>query len=265
MLKVVLIAVLLVGGVGLIAAVLLSVASTVFAVPVNEKEVAIRDVLPGANCGACGYSGCDSYAKALANEGNIPANLCRPGGNGAMVAISEILGVEVTESEKIAARVQCAGDCNACKSKAQYQGIDSCAAAKMLFGGPNACTYGCLGCGDCTKVCEYAALPVVIGVAVVNQNNCVACGLCAAACPNQLIDLVPVKKLATVVCSNKDKGAVTRAACSSGCIGCMKCQKNCPSEAITVTNNLARVDYSKCTGCGACVEGCPVKCIQMVS
>lgn len=264
MLKVVLIAVLLVGGVGLIAAVLLSVASTVFAVPVNEKEVAIRDLLPGANCGACGYSGCDSYAKALANEANIPANLCRPGGNDAMVAISGILGVEVTESEKLAALVQCAGDCNVCKTKSKYQGIDSCAAAKMLFGGPNACMHGCLGCGDCTNVCEYDAIHVVNGVAVVNQNNCVACGLCADACPNHLIDLVPVKKVAAVRCSNKDKGAITRAACSKGCIGCMKCQKNCPSGAVTVTNNFARVDYSKCTGCGICVEGCPVKCISMV-
>ncbi len=264
MLEAVLIAVLLVGGIGLLAAVLLSVASTVFAVPVNEKEVAIRDVLPGANCGACGYSGCDSYAKALAEDGSVPPNLCRPGGTGAAAAISEILGVELVESERIAAFVQCAGDCDACKQKSEYQGIESCSAAKMLFGGPNSCTYGCLGCGDCTRACDYGAISVVNGVACVNQNNCVACGLCAAACPNHLIAMVPVKKVAAVACSNKDKGAVTRVACSKGCIGCMKCQKNCPSGAIAVSNFVARVDYAKCTGCGVCAADCPVKCIKMV-
>lgn len=260
----VLIAVLLVAGVGLVAGVLLVVASTVFAVPVNEKETAIRDVLPGANCGSCGYSGCDGYAKALAEISDVAPNLCRPGGHDALVAISEILGVEVKEADPVAAFVHCGGDCDKCQTKSEYQGIESCASAKMLYGGPNACTYGCLGCGDCKKVCEYDAICIEKGIAHINRELCVACGMCVNACPNHLIEILPKKTVAVVTCSNQEKGAVVRKECANGCIGCMKCQKNCPAEAITVTNNLAHVDYSKCTGCGTCVEGCPVHCLSML-
>lgn len=264
MVNAVLIAVLLVAGVGLVAGILLAVASTVFAVPVNEKETAVRDVLPGANCGSCGFSGCDAYAKALAGGEDIPANLCRPGGHDALVAISSILGIEVTEAEPVAAFVHCGGDCDKCKEKSEYQGIESCASAKMLYGGPNACTYGCLGCGDCKKVCEYDAICIEKGIAHINREQCVACGMCVAACPNHLIEIVPKKKVAVVTCSNEEKGAVVRKECTNGCIGCMKCQKSCPSEAITVTNNVAHVDYTKCTGCGTCVEGCPVGCLKLI-
>jgi Na+-translocating ferredoxin:NAD+ oxidoreductase RNF subunit RnfB len=260
----VLIAVLLVAGVGLVAGVLLAVASTVFAVPVNEKETAVRDVLPGANCGSCGYSGCDAYAKALANEKDVPANLCRPGGHDALVAISAILGVEVAEADPVAAFVHCGGDCDKCKTKSEYQGIESCGAAKLLYGGPNACTYGCLGCGDCKKACEYDAICIEKGIAHINREQCVACGMCVAACPNHLIEILPKKKIAAMTCSNQEKGAVVRKECTNGCIGCMKCQKSCPCGAIEVTNNLAHIDYTKCSGCGTCVEGCPVGCLKLI-
>jgi Na+-translocating ferredoxin:NAD+ oxidoreductase RNF subunit RnfB len=260
----VLIAVLLVAGVGLVAGVLLAVASTVFAVPVNEKETAVRDVLPGANCGSCGYSGCDAYAKALANEKDVPANLCRPGGHDALVAISAILGVEVAEADPVAAFVHCGGDCDKCKTKSEYQGIESCGAAKLLYGGPNACTYGCLGCGDCKNACEYDAICIEKGIAHINREQCVACGMCVAACPNHLIEILPKKKIAAMTCSNQEKGAVVRKECTNGCIGCMKCQKSCPCGAIEVTNNLAHIDYTKCSGCGTCVEGCPVGCLKLI-
>jgi Na+-translocating ferredoxin:NAD+ oxidoreductase RNF subunit RnfB len=260
----VLIAVLLVAGVGLVAGVLLAVASTVFAVPVNEKETAVRDVLPGANCGSCGYSGCDAYAKALANEKDVPANLCRPGGHDALVAISAILGVEVAEADPVAAFVHCGGDCDKCNTKSEYQGIESCGAAKLLYGGPNACTYGCLGCGDCKKACEYDAICIEKGIAHINREQCVACGMCVAACPNHLIEILPKKKIAAMTCSNQEKGAVVRKECTNGCIGCMKCQKSCPCGAIEVTNNLAHIDYTKCSGCGTCVEGCPVGCLKLI-
>lgn len=263
MVQAILIAVLLVAGVGLVAGILLAVASTVFAVPVNEKETAIRDVLPGANCGSCGYSGCDAYAKALAEGKDVPANLCRPGGHDALVSISSILGIEVAEAEPVAAFVHCAGDCNKSVSMAEYQGLLSCAAAKMLYGGDKACKFGCLGCGDCQKVCEYGAICIENGIAHINRTKCVACGKCVAACPNHLIEILPIKTMAVVTCANTEKGAFTRRECSNGCIGCMKCQKNCPEGAVTVENNLAHVDASKCTGCGTCVEGCPVHCLQL--
>ncbi len=262
MFEAVLPAVLLVAGIGLVAALLLAFASTVMAVPVNETEVAVRDCLPGANCGACGFSGCDSYAKAVA-EGSAPANLCRPGGKDAAAKIAEVLGVEVEESVPVVAFVHCNGTCDHNKQKMQYEGLTSCAAAKMLYGGKGACTFGCLGCGDCAKVCDQGAICVENGIAHVDPRKCVGCGLCAKACPNRVISLVPATEQVVVACSNREKGAVARQKCSSGCIGCMKCQRNCPAEAITIVDNLAVVDYDKCTGCGTCVEGCPVGCLAL--
>lgn len=259
----VLTAVILVAGIGLVAGILLAVASTVFAVKVNEKEVAVRDCLPGANCGACGYSGCDGYAKALAEDPTLPTNLCRPGGADAAKKISAILGVEAVEAEPMVAFVHCGGDCDKCKQKEEVQGLMTCKSLKGLYGGAKMCTYGCLGCGDCKNVCPADAICIEKGIAHIDPRKCIACGMCTKVCPNGLISIVPKKAVAVIVCSNRDKGAVTRKACSAGCIGCMKCQRNCPSEAVTVTDNVAHVDYSKCTGCGVCAEGCPVKCIEI--
>lgn len=256
-------AVILVAGIGLVAGLLLAIASSVFAVKVNEKETAVRDCLPGANCGACGYSGCDSYAKALAGDSTIPCNLCRPGGNEAAKNIAAVLGVEAVESEPVAAFVHCGGDCSKCSSKSETQTISSCRAAKGLYGGKKSCIFGCLGCGDCQKACAYDAICIENGIAHIDIRKCVGCGMCAKACPNGLISLVPKKEVPVISCSNKEKGAVTRKECSVGCIGCMKCQKNCPAEAITVVDNVATIDYSKCVACGKCVEGCPVGCLTM--
>ena len=257
-------AVLLVAGIGLVLGVLLAVASNVFAVEVNEVEIAVRDCLPGANCGACGYSGCDGYAKALGDGSEESVNLCRPGGADAAKAIAEVMGVEATESDPVAAFVHCNGDCNTCVSKQNYQGIESCAASKMLFGGEGACTFGCLGCGDCMNACEYNAIYLKDGIAHIYEKNCVACGMCVKTCPNGIISLIPASKRAAVMtCSNHEKGAVVRKECTNGCIGCMKCQNKCPFDAIHVENNLATVDYDKCKGCGLCVKECPIGCLQL--
>ena len=255
-------AVLLVAGIGLIAGLLLAFASTVMAVPVNETEVAVRDCLPGANCGGCGFSGCDGYAKAVA-EGKAAPNLCRPGGKDVADKVAAILGVEAEDSVPMVAFVHCHGDCDHNKQKMTYEGLASCAAAKMLCGGKGACTFGCLGCGDCAKVCDQGAICIEKGIAHIDPRKCVGCGLCAKTCPNRVISLVPATEQPVVSCSNHEKGAVVRQKCSGGCIGCMKCQKNCPAEAITVVDNLATIDYAKCTGCGTCVEGCPVGCLVL--
>lgn len=253
-----------VAGLGLASAVLLVLADIFMGVKINPVEGKIRDCLPGANCGACGFSGCDAYAKALAENAETPANLCRPGGKETTESICSILGVEAEAAEPITAFVHCGGDCSKQVDKAIYQGLRSCAAAKMLYGGKGSCLYGCLGCGDCAAVCTNDAICIVNGVAKVNPEKCAGCGLCAAKCPNHLISLVPKAEKAVITCSNHEKGAVVRKECQNGCIGCMKCQKNCPAEAIKVENFLASVDYEKCIGCGKCIEDCPVGCLEML-
>jgi len=256
--------IIIVGAVGLFASVLLSVASTLFAVDTNEKEELIRDILPGANCGSCGFSGCDGYAKALASDEDVAPNLCRPGGTDVLYAISTILGVEAEEIEEVAAFVSCQGDCDTCHLSENYQGLQSCAAAKMMYGGPYACNYGCLGLGDCQKVCEYGAIEVRNSVSFINRDKCVACGKCVNVCPNHVIKLIPKRHVSVVPCSNGEKGAYVRKECMKGCIACMKCEKNCPSGAIKVEDNLAHIDYTKCIGCGKCADNCPVGCLKLL-
>ncbi len=263
MFEVIISAVLPVAGIGFVAALLLVFASAVMGTKVNEKEAAVRECLPGANCGACGYSGCDAYAKAVAEGNGVAPNLCRPGGPEVAKQVAAILGVEAEEAAPVVAFVHCGGDCFHNGEKADYQGIRSCAAAKMLYGGKGACSVGCLGCGDCAKVCPVDAICVENGLAHVDPRTCIACGLCTKECPNNLISLVPKTEQAVITCSNHEKGAVVRKECKNGCIACMKCQRNCPAEAITVVNNLAVIDYDKCTGCGVCVEGCPVGCLEL--
>ena len=260
----ILIPVLILSAIAVLCAVLLTLSSVFFAVKEDERAAAIRECLPGANCGACGYSGCDAYAKAVAEDSSVPANLCRPGGAAVAKAVADVMGVEVTESKPVTAFVHCHGDCNSNAQKEIYYGLESCAAAKMLYGGKGACTAGCLGCGDCAKACQYDAICMENGIAHVDPRKCVACGMCVKACPNKLISLIPAdENVSVVTCSNHEKGVVVRKECKNGCIGCMKCQKSCPADAIHVVDNLAVVDYDKCTGCGACVGGCPVGCLEL--
>ena len=160
--------------------------------------------------------------------------------------------------------VHCSGDCEHTGDKVVYQGIETCSAAKLMYGGKGSCTYGCLGFGDCAKVCPHDAICIADGVARVNTKDCVGCGLCAKACPNHLISLVADVERVVVACSNRDKGAVTRKVCSSGCIGCKKCEKVCPLGAIKVTDNLAVIDYEKCDNCpdfAVCAKNCTTGCI----
>lgn len=247
--------------IGLIAGLILSIASIVFAVPVDEKQEAIKEVLPGVNCGACGFSGCDGYAKALA-EGTAEIGLCSPGGNDVAEDIGVILGKAAGDVERKVALVQCAGDCDKVATKYEYYGAETCSAANMMFAGDSACSYGCLGHGDCANICPENAITVCNGVATVHPELCTGCGLCVKTCPKHIISIVKEKFDHHVLCSNTDKGAETRKTCSVGCIGCMKCQKSCEEGAIMVTNFNATIDYSKCTNCGTCAEVCPVKAIS---
>ena len=262
----ILLAVILVAAIGLIAGIGLSIASVVMAVPKDETAEKIRECLPGANCGACGFSGCDGYAAALTSGETTQTNLCAPGGNDVSNEIAAVLGVDAGVIEPMAAFVHCNGTKTNSKRKLDYKGVMSCRMAAQLFGGPKECVYGCIGYGDCLNVCGFGAISICESVARVGPMKCAACKKCIAACPKGLIELVPMHKTkAAVTCKNHNKGAFTRKECSAGCIGCMKCTKLCEFGAIKVENNTAHVDYEKCTGCGKCAEGCPVKAIHIIN
>ena len=258
----ILIPILVLVAVAVLCAVLLTVSSVFFGVKEDERVAAVRDCLPGANCGACGYSGCDGYAKALAEGAATATNLCVPGGDKTAKEIAGILGVEAEDVVEKVAYVACNGTCEATERKYDYKGLKSCVVANLLYSGDKTCNYACLGYGDCVKVCPQHAISIENGVAKVDPRKCIGCGMCVRECPNHIIKLTNDTIKVIVQCSNHDKGAVTRKICSNGCIGCMKCQKTCPNGAIKVENNLATIDYSLCTGCLACVEVCPVHCIH---
>ena len=260
----ILLAVIIVAAIGLIAGLGLAIASIVMAVPVDEKAEAIRACLPGANCGACGFSGCDGYAAALSKGETTDTSLCAPGGDDTAETIAEITGFKVAKPEAMTAVVHCKGNNLIAKNKLIYAGIESCKMAIQVFGGPKHCSFGCLGFGDCQRVCQFDAISICDGIARINPDLCKACTMCVTECPKNIISLVPKEKVnAVVLCMNHDKGALTRKECTAGCIGCMKCVKNCDVGAISVINFCATVDTEKCTGCGKCVEVCPVECIYM--
>ena len=254
----VLYAVLVLCAIGAVCALILVVASKYMAVPENERFPAIRECLPGANCGACGYAGCDGYANALAEGTEDRANLCIPGGAGAAAAIAAVLGVEAGEMVPQVAYVKCAGDCEKAQHKYEYVGVNTCAAANSLFAGEWACPSSCMGYGDCEIACPSDAIHIVNGVARVDFGKCTGCGICAKQCPKHIISLRKVTDRVIVRCSSHENGAATRKACAAGCIGCKKCEKTCAHDAIHVVDNLAAIDYDKCVGCGECVESCPM-------
>lgn len=239
------------------AAVMLALAAKFFAVPVDEKAVAIRECLSGANCGACGYAGCDDYAKALADDPSIPSNLCVPGGDGAATKIAVILGQDAMDVIEKVAIVHCSGISDVTKAEMDYQGLKSCAAVKGFFGGPGECKFGCIGFGDCEAACPHGAISVCEGIAKVDRAMCIGCGICAKTCPQKLIEIVPLKSRVVVGCSSCDKGKATKDVCERGCIGCKLCEKECPFDAIHVENNHAVIDYDKCKACGKCAKVCP--------
>ncbi|MGN1201743.1 MAG: RnfABCDGE type electron transport complex subunit B [Eubacterium sp.] len=247
----------------IIIGVVLSIAEKAFHIDLNELEVAVREALPGSNCGGCGYAGCDSLAKAIAN-GEADVASCPVGGKPVAEKIAQLMGQEIGEMEKKVAYVKCDGTCEKRETDYNYFGIDSCAyASKMPGSSPYSCKYGCLGYGSCAKVCDQRAIRIINKKAVVDESLCVACGKCIKACPHELIELIPASAKHRVQCSSLSKGKDVREACSAGCIGCGICFKNCPSDAIVFKNNIAKIDYTKCTHCGTCAEKCPRKIIKI--
>ncbi|MCR5399248.1 MAG: RnfABCDGE type electron transport complex subunit B [Lachnospiraceae bacterium] len=261
MLHGIIIATCLVGAVGLFVGLFLGIAGIKFAVETDPREEAVLNALPGNNCGGCGYAGCSGLAAAIA-KGEAPVNGCPVGGENVAKVISGIMGVEAGEVKRMTAFVKCQGDCDKAHTDYEYTGVADCSAMAFVpGGGPKSCNYGCLGYGNCVRACAFDAIHVVNGIATVDKEKCKACGKCVAACPKGLIELIPYEAQVRVSCNSKDKGPVVLKACDTGCIGCGICAKNCPVEAIKVTDNLASINYDKCSGCGTCAEKCPKKAI----
>lgn len=252
---------LILAGLGIVFGIGLSYASRVFAIKVDERVTLVREVLPGANCGGCGLPGCDAFASAIV-EGNADVNGCPVGGQVTSDEISKIMGLEAKSCERMIARILCNGRNTVSKEKYNYYGIDTCSAAAQLFGGHKACTYGCLGHGDCVRACPFNAIRIINGIARVIEDECKACEKCVAACPKALIEMVPASRKIAVLCRSKDKGPVTSKNCQVGCIGCTKCVKTCKQGAISMEGSLAHIDAVKCTNCGDCMEVCPVMAIR---
>ncbi len=252
--------VLSIGGLGIIFGLILGFAGIKFKVEQDERIPLVRECLPGANCGGCGFAGCDAFSEAVVS-GKAKTNGCPVGGAAVGAKVAKVMGLEAVEEEKMVAFVKCAGNCEVSSTKYNYYGLNDCAMENALAGGAKGCSYGCLGDGNCVKACNFGAISVVDGVAVVDKEKCTSCGQCIAVCPKQLIELVPYKNSIHVACNSKDNGKTVRANCSAGCIGCTLCQKTCGNDAVHIENFLAKIDYSKCTECGACTEKCPTKAI----
>jgi RnfABCDGE-type electron transport complex B subunit len=257
------IATLVVGIIGLLIGIALVYVGKKFHVEVDERVSAVRECLPGNNCGACGFAGCDAVASAIV-EGKAFVNAC-PVGNMEMVEkISDIMGVKPMQAVRKVAFVRCAGDCEHTSEKCNYVGIHDCRAASLSGISVWQCDSGCYGFGSCVSACSSNAIHVVNGVAVVDRDKCIGCGQCVKACPKGLIELIRADKRIAVRCSNKDKGPAVKKVCSAGCIGCKLCTKQCEHEAITVDDNVAHINYDKCVGCGKCAAKCPVKIIREI-
>ena len=252
----------IVAAIAVLFAVLIVLVSRFTAVKTDEREEKIKDLLSGANCGGCGYAGCADFAKAVL-EGKADFSACGPTSKENKLKIAEILGTAVSNSEEKVAFVHCSGG-TACADKFDYIGNSGCDFKCAVGGGNKACPFGCLGDGTCASVCEYGAIKVIDGVAVVDKEKCVACGKCVKACPKHIIELLPKNIRVLVACSSLFKGKDVFAACKNGCIGCGLCAKSCPETAIEMVDNLPKIDYSKCTGCLTCVNKCPKKCIHGV-
>jgi RnfABCDGE-type electron transport complex B subunit len=249
------------GGLGLIFGAGLAYASQKFAVEIDPKALAIRDALPGANCGACGFPGCDGFANAVA-AGDAPVDGCPVGGQECANNVAEIMGVEAGESEKKVARVICKGDSRNCKEKYEYDGIKDCKAAAAIGGGNKSCNYGCLGFGTCVEACQFDAIEITEnGIARIIPEKCTACGKCIEVCPKEVIHFVPYDQDVVVDCNNEKFGKTVKEKCNVGCIGCQVCVKVCPFDAMEFSNNLAKINYEKCTNCMLCAEKCPTKAI----
>ncbi len=258
---------------GLVLALILFWVAKKFKVEEDPRIDEVEKVMPGANCGGCGFAGCRAFADAAVKAGNLDHQFCPVGGNETMKKVASILGIEVAEKAPQVAVVRCNGTCENRPRVNVYDGVQSCKVKSALYSGDTLCSFGCVGCGDCTTVCAFGAISMnpLTGLPVVDETKCTACGACAKACPKGVIELRNAgttpknNRRVYVSCINKDKGGVARKACTAACIGCGKCAKVCKFDAITIENNVAYIDYTKCKACGQCYFECPTGAIHVVN
>lgn len=269
-------------GVGIAIAAMLVIAARAFHVPGSELIEEVADILPGVNCGACGYPGCMGYADAIVKE-DAPRDRCVPGGVDLVPKIEAALGEAAAVAVDVAAgtadlaadhewpprhelpvprvaAVACAGG-DLVEMRYRYVGLGTCSAATQVGGGFKACWAGCQGLGDCVEVCPFDALSIRSGVAVVDPDKCTGCSLCVPSCPKKLISMVPVSAGVVLQCSNTLRAKQVSTVCSVGCIACARCVKACPTDAVTMHDNLPSIDYGTCVGNRECVKVCPVDCL----
>ena len=255
--------IIVLGGLGLLFGLLLSLASRVFAVETDPRVDEVLEALPGANCGACGFPGCEGLAKAQVS-GEASPEACPIGGQETADRVAAILGLTAGDMDKEVAVVLCQGDCDKAKDKYRYEGIQDCRIADLLSDGHKECSFGCLGCGTCYDVCPFDAIEMINGIPVIDRDKCTACLKCIEICPKDIIELMPYDNRTVVKCISEDPGKKVRGYCEVGCIGCKICVKQCPEDAFTFENYLAKIDYEKCTNCMICVEKCPTNAIPDV-
>ena len=269
----ILIAVIVLGAIGLIAAVVLFAASKKFAVYEDPRIAQVGELLPGANCGGCGFPGCSGMAEAIvkgADAGSLEGLMCPVGGADTMGRVADLLEMAIADTESMVAVVRCNGSCEHRAKIVEYAGLRTCAAMHACGAGETLCGFGCLGCGDCVAACQFGAISVnsETGIPEVDEEKCTSCGACVKACPRSIIELRkkgPKGRRVYVSCVNKDKGPAAMKACQVSCIGCGKCEKECAFGAITVENNLAYIDYTKCRLCRKCEKVCPKHAIVAVN
>jgi len=252
----------LLGCIGLFFGIGLALAAHRFAVEANPLIEEVLESLAGAQCGGCGYPGCEGYAIAVVTNPEVPPNLCYPGKEKVAERVAQLTGKKMTEVEDMIALVRCSRKEGRVSHKHEYIGFASCTAANLGFGGPSACNYACIGLGECAESCPFDAITMVDGFPKVDPDKCVACGTCVRACPKRIIELMTLKARVHVPCSTKDLGKNVKKVCEVGCISCQMCVKKCPAEAVAYVDGLIKVDHPKCIAYGSdcqeiCVEKCP--------
>ncbi len=268
--NIIIVSVIVLGVIGIIAAVLLYVAATHFRVDENPKIAEVEELLPGANCGGCGFSGCRAFAEKCATSDTLDGLNCNSLAAEGMRRIADTLGLSAVSPIVKKARVLCSATCDNRPPLNRYDGVTSCAIEASLYQGESDCTFGCLGCGDCVKACPFGAMKLTEESVIpeIDLSKCVGCGKCVVSCPRHIVELAQYdadRPWVAVTCANRDKGPIAMKECKVACIGCGLCKKKCEHEAITIEQFLAHIDSEKCLGCGECIEACPRHSIHNLS